>query len=91
MPIHCSQLLDSLLRRLASAQFNGGLDYSNVFASIDLVVSLSRNYASHAATRIWVVAFSTRNEVNVAMHYRLTSSRAAIDPYVETQHGRVLL
>ena len=49
----------------------------NVFASIDLVVSLSRNYASHTATRIRGVSFSTWNEVNMAMHYRLTSSPAA--------------
>jgi hypothetical protein len=29
--------------------------------------------------------------VNVAMHYCLTGSHATIDPYVETQHSRVLL
>ena len=55
------------------------------------VVGFSWYYSSHAATRIWSITFSTRNEVNVAMHYRLASSRAAIDSYVETQHGRVLL
>ena len=67
------------------------LDDGNVFTSIDLVVSLFRNYASQTATWIRIITLPARNEVNMAVHYRLTSSRAAIDPYVETQHGRVLL
>ena len=55
------------------------------------VVGFTWYYSAHAATWIWGITSPTRNEVNVAMHYRLTGSRAAIGPYVETQHGRVLL
>jgi hypothetical protein len=80
---------DSLLHRLTSG--TSGLDHGNVFASIGLVISLSRNYASHTATGIRVVAFSARNEVNMTVHYRPASGRATIDPYVETFFFRTRL
>ena len=86
-----SQLLRISCCAVSQASTQVGWTTVNVFASIDLVISLFRNYASHTATGIRVVAFSARNEVNVAVHYRLASNRAAVDPYVETQHGRVLL
>ena len=54
------------------------------------VVGFAWYYPSHAATRIWSITFSARNKVNVAMHYRLASSRAAVDSYVESQHSRIL-
>ena len=56
----------------------------NVFASMDLVVSLFRNYASYATARIRIVTLPTRNEVNMTVHYRLTSNRATVDSNVET-------
>ena len=85
----CITWLRFIVAPFGKRRFTSGLNEGNVLASIDLVVSLSRNYASHTTTRIRVVALPTRNEVNVAMHHRLAGSRAAIDPDVETQHGRI--
>jgi hypothetical protein len=51
------------------------------------VIGLSGNYTAYTSTRIWVVARATWNEMNVAVHHRLPSDLAAVDPYVETQDG----
>ena len=68
-----------------------GSVHGSIVAFNDRVVVLSRNYSSYASTRIRIVTLPTRNEVNMSVHYRLTSNRATVDSYVETEHRRIFL
>jgi hypothetical protein len=54
-------------------------------AFIDPVIGFSWNYASYTPSRIRVVAYPTRNEVNVAVHHCLASDHALLIPTLKPE------
>ena len=72
----------------------GRLDHAVKFILSEIpigrIVCLSRNNAPNASTWIRTIASATRDQVNMAVHYRLAGDCAAVDPNVKAQDGGVL-